>query len=99
MRYAFAFCLRIHSRICCSSTVSGTAPMLDQRRGRQIPEDLGASFDALSVKPAMRDPVRHVRKPFLYKTKRRRPVIGLPPHTYALLEGLYARKSCGVKTD
>jgi hypothetical protein len=73
--------------------------MLDQRRGRQIPEDLGASFEALSVKPAMRDPVRHVRKPFLYKTKRRRPVIGLPPHTYALLEGLYARKSCGVKTD
>jgi len=36
--------------------------MLDERRGRQIPEDLCARLDALSVKAAMRNPVRHLQK-------------------------------------
>ena len=33
--------------------------MLDERRSLQIPEDLGASSNALRLKPAVRNPVSH----------------------------------------
>ena len=34
--------------------------MLDQRRRREIPENLGAGGDALRVKTATRNPIRHL---------------------------------------
>ena len=48
--------------------------MLDQRRGRQIPEDFGAGRDALRFKSACAEPGRSLSNfPFLKCQKRRRP--------------------------
>jgi hypothetical protein len=38
--------------------------MLDQWRSLQIPEDFGASGDALRIEAAARNPVGHVNYPF-----------------------------------
>jgi hypothetical protein len=63
--------------------------MLDQRCGRQVPQDLGAGGDALCVKSALRNPVGHVRN-FLSisMSKAATAGLGLPPHTYAHLRHL-----------
>jgi hypothetical protein len=43
--------------------------MFNQRCGRQIPEDFGASCDTLGIKPAVRDAVGHFEKSLSYKRK------------------------------
>ena len=59
--------------------------VLDQRRGREIPEDLGARRNTLRIKALGRNPVGHVvESPFPDVKNGGGRCWAMPPHTYAL---------------
>jgi hypothetical protein len=45
--------------ILCEQALAAANGMLDERRGRQIPEDFGARYDTQRLKSATRNPVVH----------------------------------------